>query len=69
MGSGPTRWGGSAGHDQALRMTVGSTGPALAGEGRLTVARPASLWRLPVETIWGSEAGCARTYAGTGTLL
>ena len=50
-------------------MTVGSTGPALAGEVRLTVARPASLWRLPVETIWSSEAGCERTYAGTSTLL
>ncbi len=69
VGSRPHSLSGFGYHDQVSTMTVGSTEPVLAGEVRLSLARPASLWRLPVETVSNSEAGYERTYQGTCTFL
>jgi alpha-amylase/alpha-mannosidase (GH57 family) len=57
------------GDDEIPGLTVGSTLPDLAGEVKLSLSRPASLWHFPLEVVSNSEAGYERVYQGTCTLL
>ena len=57
------------GSDETSALTVGSTLPDLAGEVKLALDRPASLWHFPLEVVSKSEAGYERVYQGTCTLL
>jgi alpha-amylase len=57
------------GNDEISTLTVGSRLPDLAGEVKLDLSRPASLWHFPLEVVSNSEAGYERVYQGTCTLL
>jgi len=57
------------GDDEVSALTVASTLPDLAGEVKLVLNRPASLWHFPVEVVSNSEAGYERVYQGTCSFL
>jgi alpha-amylase len=57
------------GDSKVSTLTVGSRLPDLAGEVKLDLSRPASLWHFPLEVVSNSEAGYERVYQGTCTLL